>query len=131
MSGFNRNNYGFFERENISITWFWVPPSSSLVQKTLNNDEHTQYLFNFIPVKRTLDSIRNALNIPLLNTNYNFFLKKNSFPSTTIEWSKLDLNLRKAEVFFVFKTDILKFIRLPPNSVWNFHNPKGLRLRRG
>ena len=42
-----------------------------LFYKVLNN-EHHQYLFNLIPVRPTLYTTRNALNIPLLNTNHNF-----------------------------------------------------------
>ena len=83
--------------------------------------------FNFIPLKRTLYSTRNALNIPLLNTNHNFF-KKSFFPSTIIEWNKLDPGLRKAESLSVFKTNILKFIGPSLNSVYNCHNPKGLNF---
>ena len=65
----------------------------------------------------------------LLNTNHNFF-KNSFFPSTTIEWNKLDPGLRKAESYSVFKTNILKFIRPSPNSVYNSHNPKGLNFIR-
>ena len=71
--------------------------------------------------------MRNALNIPLLNTNQNFF-KNSLFPSTIIEWNKLDPGLRKAESLSLFKTNILKFIQPSPNSVYNCHNPKGLRF---
>ena len=70
---------------------------------------------------------RNALNIPLLNTSHNFF-KNSFFPSTIIEWNKLDPGLRKAESLSLFKTNILKFIRPSPNSVYNCHNPKGLKF---
>ena len=53
-----------------------------LFYKVLNN-EHPQYLFNLIPVRPTLYPTRNALNIPLLNANHNFF-KNSFFPSTII-----------------------------------------------
>ena len=66
-----------------------------LFYKVLNN-ELPQYLFNLIPVRPTLYPTRNALNIPLLNTNHNFF-KDSLFPSTIIEWNKLYPGLRKAE----------------------------------
>ena len=97
-----------------------------LFYKVLNN-EHPQYLFNLIPVRPTLYPTRNALNIPLLNANHNFF-KNSFFPSTIIEWNKLDPGLRKAESLLLFKTNILKFKRPSPNSVYNCHNPKGLKL---
>ena len=45
-----------------------------------------------------------------------------------IEWNKLDPYLRKAESLSVFKTNILKFIRPPPNSVYNCHDPKGFEF---
>ena len=80
-----------------------------------------------IPVRRTLYSRRNALNIPHFNTNRNF-LKNSFFPSTITEWNKLDHGLRKAESLSVFKTNILKFIRPSPNSVYNCNNPKGLKF---
>ena len=69
--------------------------------KVLNN-EHLQYLFNFNSVRRTLYSTRNALNIPLLITNHNFF-KNSFFPSTIIEWNKLGIGLIKAESLSVFR----------------------------
>ena len=97
-----------------------------LFYKVLNN-KHPQYLFNLIPVRPTLYPTRNALNIPLLNANHNFF-KNSFFPSTIIEWNELDPGLRKAESLSLFKTNILKFIRPSPNSVYNCHNPKGLKF---
>ena len=57
------------------------------------------------------------------------FLKPWFFPSTIIEWNKLDpVRLRKIESVSVFKTNILKAIRPSPNSVYNCHNPKGLKF---
>ena len=97
-----------------------------LFHKVINN-EQPQYLFNLIPVRPTLCQTRNALNIPPRNTNHNFF-KNSFFPSTITEWNKLDPGLRKAESLSLFKTNILKFIRPLPNSVYNCHNPKGLKF---
>ena len=65
-----------------------------------------------IPVRPTLYPMRNALHIPLLNANHNFF-KNSFFPSTIIEWNELDPGLRKAESLSLFKTKILKFVRYP------------------
>ena len=71
--------------------------------------------------------IRNALNIPLLNTNRNFF--KNSFFPSKIKYNKLDPGLRKAlESLSVFKANILKFIPPSPNSVYICHNPKRFKF---
>ena len=97
-----------------------------LFYKVLNN-EHPQYLSNLIPVRPTLYPTRNALSILLLNANHNFF-KNSFFPSTIIEWNIPDPGLRKAESLSLFKTNILKFIRPSPNSVYNCYNPKGLKF---
>ena len=72
-------------------------------------------------------STRNELNIPLLNTNHNFF-KNSLFLSSIIECNKLVPGLRKAEDLSLFKTSILKFIRPSPNPVCNCHNLKGLKF---
>ena len=94
--------------------------------KVLKN-EHPRYLFNLIPVRPTLYPTRNALNIPLLNANHNFF-RNSFFPSTIIEWNKSDPGFRKADSLSLFQTNILKFIRPSSNSVYNCHNPKGLKF---
>ena len=39
------------------------------------------------------------------------FFKNSFFPSTLIEWNKLDDSLRKCDSFNVFKKEVLKFIR--------------------
>ena len=56
------------------------------------------------------------------------FFKKSFFPSTVIEWNKIEKNIRKSESFNIFKKSILKFIRPSPNRVYNCHNPKGIKL---
>ena len=53
---------------------------------------------------------------PLLKQNKTFFL------STITEWNNLDPHLRKSDNFSVFKKNILKFIQLSPNSLYNCHN---------
>ena len=87
-----------------------------------------------IPTRRSLYSTRNIHNITLDNTKHNFF-KNSFFPSTITEWNNLDPHLRKSKNFSVFKSNILKFIRPSPNSVYNCHNPRGIclitRLRLG
>ena len=92
----------------------------------LYKNESPKYLSKLIPVRNSLYTTRNAENIPLLKTDHAFF-KNSFFPSTIIEWNKLDLNIRNAESFGVFKNSILKFIRPTPNSTFNCYNPKGLK----
>ena len=50
------------------------------------------------------------------------------FFSIYYHWKELDPSLRKAGSLSVFKANILKFIRPSPNSVYNCHNSKGLKL---
>ena len=50
------------------------------------------------------------------------------FPSTVIEWNKVDKNIRKSESLNIFKKSILKFIRPSQNRVYNYHYPKGIKL---
>ena len=78
------------------------------------------------PVRLSLYSTGN-IHDTLLNTKHNF--SKNSFfLPTIIEWNNLDPDLRKSENFSFFKSNILKFIRPSPNSIYNCHNPRGICL---
>ena len=66
-------------------------------------------------------------NIPLIKTKHNFF-KNYFFPSAIIKWNNLDPNLRNSKSISVFKEKILNFIRPSPNSFFDCHNPKGVKL---
>ena len=50
------------------------------------------------------------------------------FSSAVIEWNKLDLNIRNSESLNIFKKTILNFIRPSESTVFNCHNPKGVKL---
>ena len=58
------------------------------------------------------------------------FFKNSYFPSTIIEWSKLDSNIRNSETLKskIFKSKIFKFIRPTANSIFGCHNPIGVKL---
>ena len=61
-----------------------------------------------------------------MNIKHNFF--KNTFFSwTMIEWNKLDPAIRNSASFNSFNESILKFIRPAPNSIFQCHNPKGIK----
>ena len=57
------------------------------------------------------------------------------FPSTIIEWNKLDSNICCSPSYKLFRKRILEFIRPQPNSIFNVPNSLGLtyltRLRVG
>ena len=56
-----------------------------------------------------------------MNIKHHFF-KSSFFPSTIIEWIKLDLNLKNSRSYEIFKRKILTFVRLSSNSVFFCHN---------
>ena len=57
------------------------------------------------------------------------------FLSSVLEWNKLDSFIRYSETFTLFKKRLLEFIRPKANSIFNIHNPMGIkyltRLRLG
>ena len=56
------------------------------------------------------------------------FFKNSYFPSTIIEWSKLDCNIHNSETLNIFKSKILKFIRSTANSIFGCHNSIRVKL---
>ena len=93
----------------------------------LFNSEHPHYLFKLIPSRSSSYVTKNIRNIPFLKTRHTF-LKNSFFPSTIIEWNKLDHNIRNSSSFNIFRKSILKFIRPSANSLFNCHNPKGIKF---
>ena len=94
-----------------------------LFYKVLEN-ENPKYLFSLIPTRHSLYSTRNIHNIHLVNTKHNLF-KNSFFPSTIIEWNKLDPHLRKSENLIYFL--ILKVIFLSSyDRLQTLHIPRGI-----
>jgi len=89
-------------------------------------EKSPEYLYNIIPSSNTRRT-RNSENIPLFSVKHNFY-KNSFFPSVIIEWNKLDSNIRNLDSFSLFKASILKFIRPCSNSIFNCHNPTGIKL---
>ena len=56
------------------------------------------------------------------------FFKNSYFPSTIIEWNKLDSNIHNSETLNIFKSNIPKFIRPTANSIFDCHNPIVVKL---
>ena len=101
-------------------------PKIVLVFQTLKY-KYPSYLLDIIPKVFSTRTIRNHNNIPLFHVKHEYF-RNSSFPSTVIEWNKLDNNIRNSKSVSVFKKQILKFIRPSPNSTFNVHNPHGIKL---
>ena len=89
-------------------------------------NESPRYLFNTIPNNTEQRQTRHSDNIPTFFARHDYF--KNSFFSSAItEWNKLDCLVKNADSFHVFKKHILDFIRPLPNSIFNIHNPLGIK----
>ena len=54
-------------------------------------------------------------------------LKIPFFPSAVLEWSKLNSFIRNSETFMLFKNRLLEFVRLEAISIFNIHNPMGIK----
>ena len=66
------------------------------------------------------------IQIKFLILKHNFF-KTSFFPSVLIEWNKLDATLRRYDTCNAFKSNILKFIQPSSNSLFDCHNPIGIK----
>ena len=91
------------------------------------NKQAPGYLIELIPSRNEAYQTRHVAIIPSLSFKHNFF-KNILFPSTILEWNKLDPCLRNSASYNVFKNSILKFIRPSPNKIFQCHNPKGIKL---
>ena len=70
---------------------------------------------------------RQCNKILAINVKHDFF-KNTIFPSTIIECNKLDWKIKNSESIETFKKRILSFTRLSPNSIFNCHNLRGIKL---
>ena len=93
----------------------------------IHKNQCPKYLFDIIPQSNGQYRTRNAQNIPHINMKHQFF-KNSYFPSTIIEWNKLDSNIRNSETLNIFKSKIVKFIRPTASSTFGCQNPIGVKL---
>ena len=82
------------------------------------NKQSPTYLLNVIPVPSRSYFTRYFENAPSFKVRHDLF-KNSFFPSTTIEWNKIEKNIRKSESLNIFKKIILKFIRPSQKRVYN------------
>ena len=86
-----------------------------------------KYLYSIIPIHNMSYRTRQCNKIPAINVKHDFF-KNTFFPSTIIEWNKLDWKIKNSENIETFKKRILSLIRQFPNRASNWHSPKGIKL---
>ena len=85
------------------------------------------YLFDiFATTKRTYIT-RNDDKLLCFKVTHDYF-KNFLFPSTVIEWNKMDLNTRNYKGLTSFKSNIMKFIHPSEKNVFLCSNPKGIQL---
>ena len=93
----------------------------------LTKTKSPKYLVNNIPNVRSTYRTRNTEDIPQLHVRHTFF-RNSYFPSIATEWNNLDKSIRNSKSFSIFRKNILKFIRPSSNSIFNRHNPRGVKL---
>ena len=86
-----------------------------------------KYLYSIIPIHNMSYRTKQCNKIPAINVKHDIF-KNTFFPSTIIEWNKLDWEIKNSESIVTFKKRILSFIRPSANSTFNCHNPRGIKL---
>ena len=91
------------------------------------NDKSPSYLFNLIPNFNRVQNTRLSYNFPTIKVKHDYF-KNSFFPSAISEWNKLDLNSRNSASLNAFKKKLLNFIRACANSIFDIHNPLGIKL---
>ena len=91
------------------------------------NEKSPSYLFKLIPNFNRVHNTRLSYNIPPIKVRHYYF-KNSFFPSAISEWKKLDLNIRNSASLNTFKKKLLNFIRPCANSIFDIHNPLGIKL---
>ena len=99
--------------------------STGFFKKIIN--QSLKYLFELIPTAAQAYVTRHKNSVPLFNVTDDYF-KNSFFPSTVIEWNKLNSNIRNSESLVLFKKRILVFIRPSTNSTFQCYNPEDLKL---
>ena len=88
-----------------------------------------KYLFDILPVSKNRHySFRNQLNLELSQ----FFSRTKSFsnsffPYCIKEWKKLDTKIKNLPSLSTFKKPLLVFCKTEENSLFNVHNPIGVK----
>ena len=93
----------------------------------LTKNKSTKYLFNNIPTVKSTYRTRNIDNIPQINVRHTF-CRNSYFPSIVSEWKNLHKSIKDSESFSIFEKNTLQFIRPSSNSIFDCHNPKGIKL---
>jgi len=91
----------------------------------IKTSEHPKYLFDLIPTQNNYGT--RFKNIPQINCRTNFF-KNYFFPNAIQEWNNLDPIICNSESLSIFRRRLLSFIRPASKSIFNIHDPMGLKM---
>ena len=92
----------------------------------MENTQIPKYLYELIPSESHIYSTRNSKNVETYYCRIDQF-KYSFFPYPIIEWNKLDINLRNAKSFLIFRNSLLKIGRPMENSIYNIHDPVAIK----
>ena len=86
-----------------------------------------KYLYQLIPSESHTYNTRNLENVEIYYCRTDLY-KYSFFPYTIVEWNKLDINLRNAKSFLIFRNSLLKIGRPMQNPVYDKHDPMGIKF---
>ena len=87
------------------------------------------YLFQLIPPNNNVYATRSCRSNKILSFKIRHVCFKGYFfPSVISKWNSFDKNIRNSSSIYVFKKELLKFIRPEPNPTYNINDAKGLEL---
>ena len=96
--------------------------------------EIPNYFYGLLPTESHTYNTRNIENMKTCYCRTDLF-KYSFFLYVTVEWNKLDINLRIGKSFLIFRNSLLKIGRPMQNPICNMHDPMGIkyltRLRLG
>ena len=94
----------------------------------IQNDPSTpSYLKS--PIPRPLENprtTRSGSKVPSIDAKRDYF-KNSSYPNVIDSWNKLDSSLKQSASLSIFKSNTLKLIRPSKKSIFNIHDPKGIK----
>ena len=120
-----------FQRKPLPRVRIRISRKKMMVLKTyfykIFDKQSSTYLLNIITVSSGPCFTRYIENVPSFKVRHDF-LKNFFFPSTVIEWNKIDKNIQKSESLNILKKNILKFVCSSENRVDNCHKAKEIKL---
>ena len=86
-----------------------------------------KYLYELLPTESETYNSCNRENVETYYCRTDLF-KYSFFPYVIVEWNKLDVNLRNAKSFLIFRNSLMKIERPIQNPIYNIHDPMPLAM---